>query len=429
MKKITQLDQYASLVGEDVLNVIYEKASKLRGLRILHINTTAKGGGVAEILEGLDPIAREFNITHCRKIIQLDEGASHFTSHVLNLLQGNEEGEVPDRDRERFLDWLCQARLSEHDDRADLYLVHDYQLVPLADLYSWMQPAIWFCHVDTSQPNPHAKQYVQDFLAAYKLCIFNSEPSVFPEIRPGRAHVMTLGIDPFRRKNAPLAHDHALKLLQKCGIDVQRPLLTQVARYDRWKNPWQAIDVYRQVKQRLPEVQLAFVGAMEATDDKGAVKVLHDLQRYAGDDKDIHFLSDPAVIGDDEVNAFQRYSSVILQRSTREGFGLTATEAMWKNQPVIGTSATGLRIQLTDGENGYIADDTRSCAERALELLQDRARWQQLGNNAHEHVRKHYLLPMMMLSYLDALEKVYLRSHLSSSEKQASHAGKEAAAD
>ncbi|GLV54951.1 trehalose synthase [Dictyobacter sp. S3.2.2.5] len=429
MKKSKQLDQYVSLVGEDILNVIYEKASKLRGLHILHINTTAKGGGVAEILEGLDPIAHEFGFTQSRKVIQLDESTSHFISHLVDMLQGSEPGEISDRERDRFLDWLGQSRLSKHDDHADVYVVHDYQLAPLAQLYPWLRPAIWFCHVDTAQPNPHAKSYIQDFLDAYELCVFNSAPSVFPEIRPERAHVMTLGIDPFRRKNAPLEHERGLQLLHKCGIDVRRPLITQVARFDRWKDPWQAVDAYRLVKQQMPEVQLAFVGAMEATDDKGAVEVLHDLQRYAGDDKDVHLLSDPAVIGDDEVNAFQRYSSVILQRSTREGFGLTATEAMWKNQPVIGTSATGLKIQLVDGENGYIVDDTQSCAERTLELLRDRDRWHQLGRNAHEHVRKHYLLPMMVLSYLDALEKVHQRSLQPSGVEQSSRSSDSAAAD
>lgn len=429
MKRSKQLDQYANFVGEEILNTIYKKASDLRGVHVLHINTTAKGGGVAEILEGLDPIVRDFDITHSRKIIQLDEDASHFTSHLLNLLQGNEPGEISAADREKFLSWLGQSRLSEHDDQADIYLVHDYQLVPLAQLYPWLQPAVWFCHVDTAQPNPHAKRYVQEFLDAYELSVFNSELSVFPEIPPQLAHVVTLGIDPFRRKNASMARDHGLKLLQQCGIDTQRPLLTQVARYDRWKNPWQAIDVYRQVKQQIPAIQLAFVGAMEATDDKGAVEVLHDLQRYAEDDKDIHFLYDPAVIRDDEVNAFQRYSSVILQRSTREGFGLTATEAMWKSQPILGTSATGLKTQLVDGENGYIVDDTQACAERTLELLQRRDRWQQLGQNAHKHVNNHYLLPMMVLSYLDALEKVYSRSLQQSGDRQSSTSGGDTAAD
>ncbi|GCE30882.1 glycosyl transferase family 1 [Dictyobacter alpinus] len=408
MRRSAQLDQYSAYIGEDVLTTIYNKADKLRGIHVSHINTTAHGGGVAEILAELEPLVRDFDIKHTRKIIQLDEKAHDFTSSLIGLLQGGQSGDISATDRDNFVDWLGQARLSEHDDAADAYIVHDYQLVPLAQLYDWMKPAAWFCHVDTAHPNPHALNYVKSFLDAYQLAIFNTELSVFPDLPTNFSQVMILGIDPFQRKHAPLEHAQGVKILQQCGIDVHRPLITQVSRFDPWKNPKQVIDVYRLVKQQLPEVQLAFVGAMTATDDTGAVDVLHDLQHYADGDTDIHFLSDPAIVGDDQVNAFQRYSSVILQRSLREGFGLTATEAMWKNQPVVGTSATGLRTQLVDGQNGYIVDDTATCAERTLELLLKRDLWQRLGTNAHEHVRTHYLLPMMLLSYLDALEKIYL---------------------
>jgi trehalose synthase len=410
MKRSAQLEQYRAYIGEEVVQTIYEKAEKLQGVEVLHFNTTRTGGGVAEILEGLDPMIKDFGIQHKRKIIQLDEYGGHFTTHVLNLLQGNEPGDIPADERERFINWLRQNTIPQHEHHADIYFVHDFQLVPLAHLHPWMKPAAWFCHIDTAHPNPHAKRYILDFLQPYALGIFNTEASVFPELPAHLAHVMTLGIDPFRQKNARLDHAHALELLQQCGIDVRRPLITQVARYDRWKNPWQAIDIYRLVKKRMPSVQLAFVGAMEATDDKGAVHVLHELERYAQGDRDIHFLSDPAVIRDDEVNAFQRYSSVILQRSAREGFGLTVTEAMWKYQPVVGTTATGFKTQIREGENGYRVDDTQSAVEHVLALLQQRELWQRLGKQAHEQVRKYSLLPMMLLDYLDALEKIQAHS-------------------
>ncbi len=194
-------------------------------------------------------------------------------------------------------------------------------------------------------------------------------------------------------------------MLARCGIDSTRPLITQVSRFGNWKNPWQVLDVYRLVKQELPSVQVALVGAMEAADDIKAMEILKDIQGMAGDDPDIHLLYDPAMIKHPQVNAFQRYSSVILQRSTREGFGLTATEAMWKYQPVIGTSVTGLRTQIIDGQNGYIADDTETCAKYTLKLIQDRELWQKLGKRAHERVKDNYLLPMMILQYLGALAK------------------------
>jgi len=174
-----------------------------------------------------------------------------------------------------------------------------------------------------------------DFLDDYALCCFNGAPSVFPELPAERTQIIMPALDPFRTKNAPLSEVEGRVLLTNCGIDPTRSLICQVSRFGRWKNPWQAIDIYRLVKPQIPSVQLALVGAMEAADDVDAQDVLSSVQAYAQGDPAIHLLSDPQMITHREVNAFQRYASVILQRSSREGFGLTVTEAMWKHQPVI----------------------------------------------------------------------------------------------
>jgi trehalose synthase len=261
------------------------------------------------------------------------------------------------------------------------------------------------CHVDTANPDPGGKAYIDQFLDAYSICVFDTPLSIFNDLPPKKTYVITPTIDPFSEKNAYIPPEEGLKMLAQCGIDTTRPLITQVSRFSNWKNPQQVIDVYRLVAQELPSVQVALVGAMEAADDIKAMEILEDVQKKAGTDPNIHLLYDPAVITHPVVNAFQHYSSVILQRSIREGFGLTVTEAMWKYQPVVGTSVTGLRTQISDGENGYIADDTERCAKRTLKLLQDRGLWRQLGEQAHESVRKHYLFPMMVLQYLGALMK------------------------
>jgi trehalose synthase len=219
--------------------------------------------------------------------------------------------------------------------------------------------------------------------------------------------VVTLGIDPFRVKNRYLPKARGMEILARCGIDTARPLITQVSRFGIWKNPWQVVDIYHQVKQQMPSVQLAMVGAMEAKDDVKAMEILTDLQQhYVNGDPDIHLLSDPTLIDHEAVNAFQRYSSVILQRSIREGFGFTVTEALWKNQPVIGTCVTGLQMQIAHGYNGYLVDDTEVAAGYTLDLLQDRDLWRKLGENAHESVRKQFLFPTMILCYLQALARV-----------------------
>ncbi|HEX6109391.1 MAG TPA: glycosyltransferase, partial [Ktedonobacteraceae bacterium] len=289
--------------------------------------------------------------------------------------------------------------------QAHIYFIHDFQLAPLASLFPWMRPAIWMCHVDTANPDPHGKAYIDQFLDAYNVCIFDTPLSIFKTLPPEKTHVITPTIDPFSEKNRYLTPTRGLRMLAECGIDTTRPLITQVSRFGNWKNPWQVIDVYHLVKQELPSVQVALVGAMEAADDINALEILKDIQAKAGADPDIHLLYDPAVIKHLEVNAFQRYSSVILQRSIREGFGLTVTEAMWKYQPVVGTSVTGIRTQIIDGQNGYIADETEACAERTLKLIHDRVLWRKLGKQAHKSVKDHYLFPMMVLQYLDALKK------------------------
>jgi trehalose synthase len=409
MKRSPQLDRYRQYVDETLLDAIYQKAQLLTDLHILHLNTTEAGGGVAEILAALTPVTEEFGIAQDRHIIKLDEQSNHFTGRLVDLLQGNLPGEVPEKEKRIFLKKLSETLPHPEECRADIYYVHDFQLAPLAHLYPWMRPAIWFCHIDTAHPNPSAENYIRQYLDDYELYTFNTALSVFDNLLPQKTQVITLGIDPFVAKNAPMELERGKAVLARCGIDTQRPLITQVSRFDKWKNPWQVIDIYRQVKQQIPQVQVALVGAMEASDDIGAGEVLHNLQEYAKGDPDIHFFYDPDKIQDEQVNAFQRFSDVILQRSSREGFGLTVTEAMWKGQPVVGTSVTGLRAQIEDGTNGYIADETDAAAKHTLDLLQDRALKQKLGQQAHEHVRQHFLLPMMILGYLDALTKVHQR--------------------
>ncbi len=409
MKRSPQLDHYKPLVGEELLASIYRVASSLSGVHVLHLNTTAEGGGVAELLHSLLPLMEELGISHSWTVIPLDEKSGQFAAHLVDLLQGMDHREIGEAEQQEFLEKLRRSPQlqQERDHQADLYFVHDFQLAPLPTLFPWIHPALWMCHVDTANPDPGGKAYIDQFLGAYTVCVFDTPLSIFNGLPPSRTHVMTPTIDPFSEKNRFLSEAEGVKMLARSGIDTTRPLITQVSRFGNWKNPWQVIDVYRRVKQELPSVQVALVGAMEAADDINAMKILKEIEEKAGGDPDIHLLYDPEVITHPVVNAFQRYSSVILQRSTREGFGLTVTEAMWKEQPVIGTSVTGLRAQIIDGQNGYIAEGTEDCAQRTLQLLEDRDLWRHLGRRAHEHVREHHLFPAMVLQYLEALTQAH----------------------
>jgi trehalose synthase len=407
MKRSPRLDRYRRFVGDDLLDHIYQAAASLAGLHVLHINTTAQGGGVAELLHALLPVMDELGIKHTWKVVPLDASSNRFEAHLVDLLQGIEHGNIAEEDQHLLLDTLRLTPVLRHkeDNQADLYFIHDFQLAPLAVFFPWMKPSIWMCHVDTANPDPHGKAYIEQFLDAYDICVFNTPISVFKDLPPEKTHVITPTIDPFSEKNRFIPRDKGMQIMTRFGIDTARPLITQVSRFGNWKNPWQVIDVYRLVKQQLPPVQVVLVGALEATDDIQAIEILRDIQSKAGADPDIHLLYDPVVVKHTEVNAFQRYSSVILQRSTREGFGLTVTEAMWKYQPVVGTSATGLRTQIIDGQNGFIADDTETCVKQTLRLIEDRDLWHKFGKQAHKRVKNNYLLPVMILEYLGAISK------------------------
>jgi trehalose synthase len=402
----SSLERYRGLVSDALLSEIYEQAQALQGVHVLHLNTTAQGGGVAALLRVLLPLAEDLGIPHTWRVVQLDEFAATFMAKLTDMLQGGEPGEISPREQRQFLESLRAAMHPVEHERADLYYIHDIQLAPLGQLFPYMRPALWFNHIDTARPDPQALGYMRQFLDAYDLCTFNTPFSIFHSLPPERTAVITLGIDPFSERHIPLPEEEGRALLARCGIDPWRPLITQVSRFGRWKNPWQVLEIYRLVKQRRPEVQVALVGAMEASDDIKAQSILDNLRAAAAGDPDIHLLWDPRQLRAPVVNAFQRFSDVILQRSSREGFGLTVTEAMWKYQPVVGTSATGVRYQITHERDGFIVDDTESAARATLRLLEDRALRQRMGEAAHEDVRERFLLPMMLRDYLRALVRV-----------------------
>ncbi len=201
MGRSLRLDRYKDLVDASLIDQIYEVARSLAGLRVLHINTTAQGGGVAEILHELIPQMQELGIEHEWKVIQLDDASGYFTARLADMMQGYDTGAFPEAEKQVFLEKLGHALRDEQDYQAYLYFIHDFQLVPLAEFFPWMRPAIWFSHVDTAHPNPSAQQYIEQFLDPYAIVGFNSQASVFTNLPPEKVQVVTLGIDPFRIKN------------------------------------------------------------------------------------------------------------------------------------------------------------------------------------------------------------------------------------
>jgi trehalose synthase len=261
---------------------------------------------------------------------------------------------------------------------------------------------IWRCHIDLSQPMEQVWSFLAVHAAEYDAAVFTLDDYVKPGLGP-RIAVIPPSIDPLSPKNAHLDDDAVTEILVPYGIDRERPLLTQVSRFDPWKDPLGVIDAYRIVKRHFPETQLAMVGSM-AHDDPEAWHFLEMAEEHRAGDADVHLLTNvQGAVGPTEVNAFQRASDVVIQKSIREGFGLTASEGMWKKRPVIAGRAGGLKLQVQDGVTGYMVDSPDQAAGRILELLRDEPLRRQMGEAGHELVRERFLTVRELTDYLQLL--------------------------
>jgi trehalose synthase len=259
---------------------------------------------------------------------------------------------------------------------------------------------VWICHVDTTKPNESVWETLFPYMSSYRK-IVASMPEYFPNgNNPSEVVVYPPAIDPLQPKHKILTVTEAREILAGLGMDPARPIVCQISRFDRWKDPWGVIDAYRLAKKEIPGIQLALVGAMTAHDDHDAPEVLESLKQYTRNDPNIYLFSDPLLIGDLEVNAFQSGAEVILQKSTREGFGLTVTEAMWKGRPVIGGNCGGIKHQIRDGVTGFLVNDIDTCASGIVTLLKDRTLADLMGSAGRESVRRNFLMPRLLRDYL-----------------------------
>jgi len=400
-----RLDDYAPVVGEEVIADLRNLAAPLRDARLLHINATAYGGGVAEMLQTLVPLMRDVGLDAEWQVI---EGADEFfevTKACHNGLQGmdlaftEEMQETWRRYNER------NARQLEGS--YDLIVVHDPQPAGLLHYHGpeggkhWA----WRCHIDTSHPNPAYWGFFAPYINEYEAAIFTMDQYVGPGVESEHLAIITPTIDPLSPKNAPMEFERARGIVAGFGLDVERPIVTQVSRFDPWKDPLGVIDAYRIVKAQESDAQLALVGSM-ASDDPEGWYYLDKTIRHAGEDFDIHILHNYHGVGGLEVGAFQTASDVVIQKSTREGFGLVVTEALWKGQPVIGGNVGGIPLQVLDGKTGFLVDSVEACAERAIELLRHPEEAERMGQAAREHVRRNFLTTRHLSDYLHLLSEL-----------------------
>jgi len=393
------LADYTHLVGRPLIEEIRQLVDDLNGLRVLHLSATAFGGGVSEILYTLVPLTHDVGLEAEWQVMIGREEFFHATKLLHNALQGNpidlsrEEWHV----YERFNEINAQQVTGEW----DVIIVHDPQPLAIrrhaeARAKHW----IWRCHIDMSAPNEPTLERIVPLIEEYDGSVYHLEQYV-PANLDGRGptHILPPAIDPLSPKNMALSPEDAAFVCDQFGIDVDRPLLCQVSRFDPWKDPLGVIDAYRLVNEEMPEVQLALVGSM-ATDDPEGWEFFNSTLEYAGGDPDIKILNNLNNVGSIEVNAFQSQAEVVIQKSMREGFGLTVSEALWKARPFIGGDVGGIPLQVQDGKTGFLVRSPEECADRALRFLREPELGKQLGRAGKEHVRQNFLSPRLLRDWL-----------------------------
>jgi trehalose synthase len=394
------LTDYTHIVGKDLTEQIRELAEPLKGKRVLHVSATAFGGGVSEILYTLVPLMRDVGIDAHWHVIFGKEEFYNATKLLHNSLQGAEET-LSDEQWEIF-DEINEINAEGLQGEWDVVIVHDPQ--PIGLLRGAKEKGgnwIWRCHIDLSTPNPEPIARLLPMIEEYDASVWHMEKYVPKEMGAHREEVRIVppAIDPLSPKNMAFSPEDAAFVCRQFGIDVDRPLITQVSRFDPWKDPIGVIDAYRQVTEKVPEAQLAMVGSM-ATDDPEGMEYFQKTFEYADGDEDIKILSNLNNVGAIEVNAFQSQSDICLQKSIREGFGLTVTEALWKGRPTIAGNVGGIPLQIEDGISGFLVNSPEECAERCLEILDDPGLGKQLGREGKEHARREFLTPRLLRDWL-----------------------------
>jgi trehalose synthase len=394
------LADYTHLAGRPLIQEIRDLVQDLNGLRVLHLSATAFGGGVAEILYTLIPLMNDVGIEAEWQVMLGREEFYNVTKRLHNALQGNPDSLTDE-------EWKIYERYNalnatEIDGDWDVIIVHDPQPAAIKrHVPDKGKTWVWRCHIDLSTPNPEVIARMVPFIKEYDASVWHVDQYVPTGVDGGLdgVHICPPAIDPLSPKNMALSPEDAAFVCDQFGIDVDRPLICQVSRFDPWKDPMGVIDAYRKVTEEMPVVQLALVGSM-ATDDPEGWEFFNSTMAYADGDPDIHILNNLNNVGAIEVNAFQSQADVMIQKSTREGFGLTVSEALWKARPFIGGRVGGIPLQVQDGETGFLVSSPEECAERSLRILREPDLGKRLGRSGKEHVRKHFLTPRLLRDWL-----------------------------
>jgi trehalose synthase len=393
------LADYTHIAGRGLIEEIREMAAPLEGKRVLHVSATAFGGGVSEILYTLVPLMSDVGLDVHWQVILGREEFFNVTKLMHNSLQGDEQS-ISDEQWEVF-DAYNRTNAESLAGDWDVIIVHDPQPAGMRQYAAERgKKWVWRCHIDLSTPNESTLGRLEPVIGDYDATVWHLDQYV-PNGFNGRGQVNIVppAIDPLSPKNMALSPDDAAFVCEQFGIDVERPLVCQVSRFDPWKDPIGVIDAYRIVTEEVPEAQLALVGSM-ATDDPEGWEFFHSTMRHADGDPDIKILNNLNNVGAIEVNAFQSQADVCMQKSIREGFGLTVTEALWKGRPMVAGDVGGIPLQIDDGVSGFLVGSPEEAAKRTIEVLRDPELAKRVGRAGKERARERFLTPRLLRDWL-----------------------------
>lgn len=397
---VQSFERYVPLLDPELVTEIKDLAQRLRGVRLLQINATPYGGGVSELLRSVVPILRDLGIDAHWQVIFGDEKFFRITKSFHNALQGMDYALDRESKEEYRSHNTRNARLLK--EPYDYVVVHDPQPALLRhyrgrDSAKW----VWRCHIDTSKPNPAVWEYLCPYIREYDAAIFTCEEFVPPDLNL-RVAIIPPAIDPLSPKNMDLPTELCREVVDWMGIDPNRPIVSQISRFDPWKDPQGVVDAFLLVKGEVPDAQLVMIGSM-ALDDPEAWHIYHEIMGYTEQFDDIYISTNFQGVGNIEVNSLQRLSSVVVQKSLKEGFGLVVSEALWKGTPVVAGKAGGIPLQLQDGVSGFLIETVEECADRILFLLRNPQEAKEMGQRGREWVRQRFLIPRLIRDELKLL--------------------------
>jgi len=385
---LPDIQDYIPIVGEDSIQELYALAEGVQGNVIQNINSTSEGGGVAEILTRIIPLLRKLGIDARWDVIKGDESFFRITKSIHNALQGMNVP-ITKTDLESFLE-VNRRNTEEMDFYGDIMFIHDPQPIALIDKKqdTARRKWVWRCHIDLSEPQMNIMDFLKNYIERYDRIVISSPKYARKDLNAKQV-IIPPSIDPLSDKNRELPQKMIDSIINRFGIDANRPIATQISRFDKFKNPCGVIEAYKKVKDST-DFQLVLAGG-GASDDPEGPDILHQITCEVEGDPDIHIIDLPA--GSDlEVNALQRASTVVLQNSSREGFGLTVTEALWKAKPVIASAVGGIPLQIIHEHSGLLTKSRDETEYYLKKVLSDPGYAMRLGENGREHVRRNFLI-------------------------------------